>query len=1601
MRTWRGLIATGAGALVLTGSAQGAVLVGTQQVLGAADYNPAGVAEAFRTTAGASGSVVTLSVYVDTGSTATSLVAGLYADGPGRPGALLAQGTLASPTAAAWNTVTLGNSATVTAGAAYWIAILGPSGTLRYRDACCGGGTPAQLHTVKTLTTLPAAWTTGSVFADGPLSAYASSLDGPVLAVAPAGLSFAALEGGPPPTGQNLTITNGGSGLLDWSAGSSAGWINVVPAGGVGNGSTFVSASTSGLAAGTYSGTVTVSAAGAGGSPVVVPVTLTITRPDTSAPTVSVTAPAAGAVLSGSTTVVAAAGDDIGVAGVQFRLDGQPLGAEDTAPPYELAWDTRQAANGPHALSAVARDAAGRTTTSTDVVVSVENTAPAPPSGLVAAYGFDEASGATVTDASGRGNAGTISGATRSTAGRYGSALSFDGVNDIVTVPDADSLDLRTALTVEAWVFPTNLGNRWRTVVAKEAPGALRYDLYANTNTRRPSAEVTTGATYETRGTAQLPLNAWSHLAATWDGSTIRLYVGGALVSSQTAPGTIATSTGALRIGGNSMWSEWFAGRIDDVRIYARSLSAAEVQADMSTPVGPPVPDTQAPSVAVSAPSAGATVAGSTTVSASANDNVGVVGVQFKLNGANLGLEDTAAPYAVAWDTLTAANGPNSLSAVARDAAGNMTTSALVPVTVANPPPDTTAPTVALTAPAAGATVSGTTSVAASASDDVAVQSVQFLLDGQNLGAPDTVSPYAVDWNTTGAANGLHTLAAAARDAAGNVTTTAATSVTVANGGGAQSVGAWSAPVGWPLVAVHMSLLPNGRVLMFDGFDAATNSERIWNPATDTFTAIPYGRNLFCAGHVLLADGRTLIAGGHIGVNEGLRDTTLFDATTNTWTRAADMAVGRWYPTATVLADGRVLVLAGDGIVAGRPNQPPALTSPSVNSLPEVFDPVAGTWTALTGARITSPLYPYLFLLSDGRVLDAGPDTTTRILSPIGWTWSTLGTSPFDGGSAVMYRPNKVMKSGSWADVDFKGVLAYRTHGRTAVLDMNAATPAWRETAPMKNGRGYHNLTLLPDGTVFASGGGSNSDGVDLANSVLPTEIWNPDTETWTETAPLRTGRLYHSTAMLLPDGRVLMAGGGQLPNSTAVDQRNAEIYSPPYLFKGPRPSIASAPATLQYGQPFDVVTPDASRIASVSLVRTPSVTHGFDQNQRFQFLSFTQQSGSLRVEAPPANLTPPGYYMLFVVDTSGVPSVASFVRFPAPWEDNIAPGPPGALTAAGMRAGASLGWTAASDNVGVARYNVYRSPTPSFTPSTANRIGQTSQAAYVDSGLAAGTYYYRVRAEDAAGNLGPSSNEAVAVATGDDVSPTVSVTAPAAGATISGTVTVTAAATDDVGVASVQFRLDGADLGPPDAAPPYTTAWNTAAAANGPHTLAAIARDAAGNATTAAPVGVVVDNAAPPPLRILVGDSAVRASVDYNPAGTAGAFQYTASATGTVTQLSFYVDASSLATSLRAGLYTDAGGRPGTLLGEGTLAAPVRSSWNIVPLPGAFVTAGTAYWIAFLGPAGSGTLRFRVAEGGGRAQVSAQTTLVALPATWTSGTTYFDGPASAYVSGT
>ncbi len=431
--------------------------------------------------------------------------------------------------------------------------------------------------------------------------------------------------------------------------------------------------------------------------------------------------------------------------------------------------------------------------------------------------------------------------------------------------------------------------------------------------------------------------------------------------------------------------------------------------------------------------------------------------------------------------------------------------------------------------------------------------------------------------------------------------------------------GEWGPLLDWGIQAKHMVTLSTNKVLVW----STGSNARVWDPATGTFTLAPatFG-DLHCAGQSTLADGRVIVVGGVNGPpHDGTNITALFDPITQTWTQGANMFDYRWYASSTTLADGRVLATSGDAPDGTR------------SQVPEIYDPVANTWTRLTGAVRDQPLYSFMFVLPNGKPYESGSKVSTATLDVSGtgsWTpgpnaiYSTSGYSE----SAVMYRPGKILRAGGGDPA----------HARTMVVDMTAASPAWREIAPMSFARRRMNLTILADGTVMAIGGTGRAD--DAAAAVLQGEIWDPATETWTTVASMGEARMYHSAAVLLPDGRVVVGGG------EAAGRLRSQIYSPPYLFKGPRPTITAAPGTAAYGSTFAITSPDAADITSVSLMRPTAATHAFDMNQRYVPLAFSRSGSTLTTIAPASGgVAPPGDYMLIAKSSAGVPSVASWIR--------------------------------------------------------------------------------------------------------------------------------------------------------------------------------------------------------------------------------------------------------------------------------------------------------------------------------------------------------------------
>ena len=439
-------------------------------------------------------------------------------------------------------------------------------------------------------------------------------------------------------------------------------------------------------------------------------------------------------------------------------------------------------------------------------------------------------------------------------------------------------------------------------------------------------------------------------------------------------------------------------------------------------------------------------------------------------------------------------------------------------------------------------------------------------------------------------------------------------------------MGQWGPLINFPFEVTHAHLLPNGKVLMWPPYNNGDNPE-LWDPLTGSINPVmKAGYNIFCSGHSHLADGRLFVAGGQANaLHYGVDNASIFDYKTNTWVAVKPMYAPRWYPTSTALGNGDVLVTSG------------AINPTSIVGLAQVWQHATGTWRNLPSAQLVLPLYPRMFLAPNGLVFYAGDLASTRYLNTSGTgTWTAVAITKYgasrDYGSAVQYGDGKIVIIGGGHPVPT---------AMTEVIDLTAQAPAWRSVAPMAHARRQLNATLLANGEILVNGG-TSGDGNDGTHEVLSAEIWNPSTEQWTTVANQIGYRGYHSVALLLPDARVLVAGG----EGTNTPPSSAQIYSPPYLFNGSRPVISSAPPHANYGNTFLVSTPNANSIVRVTLVRLGSVTHAFNQDQRFNSLKFSEVSGGLSVIAPAtANLCPAGYYMLFLINSSGVPSVAAMIN--------------------------------------------------------------------------------------------------------------------------------------------------------------------------------------------------------------------------------------------------------------------------------------------------------------------------------------------------------------------
>ncbi|MEO3811083.1 galactose oxidase early set domain-containing protein [Sphaerisporangium sp. B11E5] len=471
------------------------------------------------------------------------------------------------------------------------------------------------------------------------------------------------------------------------------------------------------------------------------------------------------------------------------------------------------------------------------------------------------------------------------------------------------------------------------------------------------------------------------------------------------------------------------------------------------------------------------------------------------------------------------------------------------------------------------------------------------------------------------------------------------------------ATGQWGALLPWPVVPINSALTADGKLMTFGtdsgGVQGGQWNFDVWDPATNTHVTPPNTTftDLFCSAQVYDPirdvvftvggdDRRDVEVSGPSGVTSYSAAAGILDE--------APMNMARWYPTATVMPSGEIVAEGGSLLGPDGPGVP----------TPEKYVPGSG-WYALDGATSAYAYgddqnrwwYPRSWVAPNGKIFGI-TGSNMYYLDPRGsGTVTAAGTFP--GGNigatstAVMYRPGKILQVGGGAYSNGGGGA-----GSTAAttVDVNGATPVVTSVAPLTYGRHWGTSTVLPTGDVLVSGGSSaNNEEVGVAREP---ELWHPETGTWTVLPAETQMRLYHSTATLLPDGRVLVGGGGAPGPVTNLD---AQIYSPPYLFDGnapaARPVISSAPTTLSYGSTFSLTTSGLPASgARATLVRAGAVTHSFNSGQRFIELPMTGTGASRSVTAPAsATVAPPGLYLLFVVDATGTPSVAKLVNINPP----------------------------------------------------------------------------------------------------------------------------------------------------------------------------------------------------------------------------------------------------------------------------------------------------------------------------------------------------------------
>jgi hypothetical protein len=496
------------------------------------------------------------------------------------------------------------------------------------------------------------------------------------------------------------------------------------------------------------------------------------------------------------------------------------------------------------------------------------------------------------------------------------------------------------------------------------------------------------------------------------------------------------------------------------------------------------------------------------------------------------------------------------------------------------------------------------------------------------------------------------------------------------NDAAAQTAGSWASGKDTSTIAIHATMMPNGKIFYFAGSGYHSSRQggpfeaRVLDPSTGSESSVPMSEDLFCAGQAPLPNGNVLVAGGTLrydiatdscnGKWQGLKSAYEFNWSSQTLTKIASMKQGRWYPTCVTMPDGNVMVTAGYDEYGDH------------NRLVEIYNSSSKSWTveqapsggstytvgasskdicsgagspSYSGAAPNLFLYPRMHLMPSSNIVVAGMLDDIRLWNRSTGSWSLLGTSTPSyrhyGTTILLPLNNNTSEKGKILIIGGSPTSADPATTSCRILDFNSGNPQVRSVGSLQYGRKYMAPVILADGNVVVFGGA----GQGTSNPRKVPEMFNTSTETWTSLATANVARVYHQVSMLLPDGRVWTAGS---TSSRSNWELRTEFFRPSYYF-ATRPTISGAPTVGDYGESITIPTANASSIIRATLVKLPDTTHHYDANMRCIILDVqSSTSSSIAVKAPiNASLAPPGYYYIHVINSSGIPSMAKIIKIP------------------------------------------------------------------------------------------------------------------------------------------------------------------------------------------------------------------------------------------------------------------------------------------------------------------------------------------------------------------